>query len=106
MRQIISWHQPYECCRWAAYANGFDVEVATDNIWSQKTTAQFATYRAIIFGDNNMYGTNGAGTISGWTFRGDAEDNYVGFRVESITSKPVFRWDQMEPDIYSNHPHD
>ena len=50
------------CCRWGAFANGFDVEVATDDVWSNKTTVQFATYVAIVFGDSNLLDTFGSGT--------------------------------------------
>ena len=34
--------------------DGYDVEVADDAIWNGKTTEQFATYRAIVFGDSNF----------------------------------------------------
>ena len=51
------------CCRWGAFANGFDVEVATDDVWRNKTTAQFATYIAIVFGDSNSGDTTGPGPL-------------------------------------------
>ena len=33
---------------------GYDVEIASDAVWSSKTTAQFSTYQAIVFGDGRF----------------------------------------------------
>ncbi len=41
-------------CRWAGYMQGYDVEIASDAVWSSKTTAQFSTYQAIVFGDGRF----------------------------------------------------
>ena len=44
-------------CRWAGYMQGYDVEIATDAVWSGKTTANFASYQAIVFGDGRFTDT-------------------------------------------------
>jgi surface protein with Ig-like domain/galactose oxidase-like protein/HYR domain-containing protein len=42
----------------AARAQGYTVELATDAAWAAKTSADFATYRALILGDNTCSGVS------------------------------------------------
>jgi hypothetical protein len=37
---------------------GYDAEIATDAIWAGKTTANFASYQAIVFGDGRFTDTD------------------------------------------------
>jgi len=48
----------------AAVAAGYSVEVATDADWAAKTTADFATYRALILGDDTCRGIGTAPSIT------------------------------------------
>ena len=41
---------------------GYDVEIASDAVWSAKTTAQFSTYQAIVFGDGRFTDATASGT--------------------------------------------
>jgi hypothetical protein len=43
-----------------ATALGFDVEVASDAAWAAKSTADFATYKAIVLGDPTCEGDTGS----------------------------------------------
>ena len=47
-------NQDCNACRWAGYMQGNDVEIASDAVWSAKTTANFASYQAIVFGDGRF----------------------------------------------------
>ncbi len=42
----------------AARAQGYTVELASDAAWAAKTSADFATYRALILGDNTCSGVS------------------------------------------------
>ena len=43
--------------RYAGFMEGFGVEIATDEVWLAKTTAEFSTYKAIVFGDGRFLNT-------------------------------------------------
>ncbi len=63
-----------------AAALGFTVEVASDAQWSAKSTADFATYRAIVIPDNNCSGAtaNAVDTRSAWAPAVDGNILIVG----------------------------
>ncbi len=46
---------------------GYDVEIASDAVWSSKTTAQFSTYQAIVFGDGRFTDATAQGMTPPWS---------------------------------------
>ena len=40
---------------------GYDVEIASDSVWSAKSTTNFASYQAIVFGDGRFTDDTSAG---------------------------------------------
>jgi hypothetical protein len=71
----------------AAIANGMDVELVDGPGWAAKTTADFATYRALILGDKRCSGdaTAASANAAVWS-------SAVNGRVIVIGSDPTFHY--------------
>ncbi|WNG54922.1 DUF5011 domain-containing protein [Archangium gephyra] len=71
----------------AARAQGYTVELATDAAWAAKTSADFATYRALILGDNTC---SGVGLIAAAVANRNVWGPVVDGNVILVGTDPVF----------------